>query len=387
MKRRRFVQALAGSGLGTFLYGCGLPLVWSGPGRRPGRRALFVDHGLCVGCRRCEEACQRVNSVEGRGPSSTTRSLIYVHSYLPGPYHVAWACPSCPDVPCVNACDYYADPVRHQRAWRINEQTGGLELEKAACAGCERCIDACRREGAGVLRWDAHDYVCGACHLCGGAPACVVVCPTQAISLQGLDEEHHFPPRTPDEAAGQGIAALRREQQSPQTQVAQMPQRTLRVDADQCTGCRLCEAACDERNQQVHLAGQALPGTGDRARSLIRVHSFPGPYYVPWVCPGCPDVPCVAACRLETFGEPYRRALHLDPGSGAVALRGTTCLYGPYSQRGHQRVTTTTGSDHTLSIRTMSTELKNRLSLNIHASCPVYSGPSFVVCLVLYALG
>ncbi len=276
-------------------------------------RALRVNHDGCIGCFLCVEACQD--------------SLISIHSFLPGPYHVVWACLGCPDIPCVRACDYYADPLEHVKALHIDRHTGAIALERDACAGCERCIEACERDGGDVLRWDDEEYIAGACHLCGGHPECAMVCPVNAIEMVEVDRTSDLRARTPEATAREGIRrAQGREVEPERIENDNALLRALRVDHDRCTGCRLCEAACDERNGSVEIGvGLTVPGLGDTTKSLIRVHGSAGPYYVAWSCLGCPDLPCVAACEADAFGAGQRRALDLDPETGALRLAAEFC--------------------------------------------------------------
>ncbi len=331
MDRRSFIRGAAGAGLGLGLSGCSLSRWLSdSPEADDGvLRALRVDHDACIGCFHCEAICREVNRrPEDRRPGAQPRdrSLIHIHSFAPGPFYVVWACLGCPDTPCVRACDYYADPLNHRKALHIHPETGAITLDREWCAGCERCIEACERDGGGVLRWDNRDYVTGACHLCQGSPACARVCPVGAITLVEVDRASELPLRTPEAVAREGLSRrLGRQVEPERLGASDAPLRALRVDHDRCTGCRLCEAACGERNQPLVQGGQATPGLGDTSGSLIRVHSFPGPYYVAWTCPGCPDLPCVAACEAESFNLGQRFALDLDPDTGALRLDRAAC--------------------------------------------------------------
>ena len=322
MKRRDFLAGLLGSTAGVTLSGCGFerwlsehPHVDDGA-----LRALRVDHDLCVGCRFCEEACVDANRRAGLGDEP----LISVHSF-PGPYHVAWACLGCPDIPCVSACDYYADPLGHLKALHVDADTGAVSLDREWCAACERCIEACERDGGGVLHWDAERYIAGACNLCGGSPACIPACPEAAISLVVVDRAATLLLRTPEATARDGLERLRQRQESEEIDDGEVRLRALRVDHERCTGCRRCESACDEANRPRTIDGVALAGPGDVCKSLITVRTFPGPFYVAWACLGCPDVPCVEACKAEDFGRENRRALYVDERTGAVAFDAAFC--------------------------------------------------------------
>ena len=132
------------------------------------------------------------------------RSLIQVHSFV-GPYFVAWSCLGCPDLPCVSACDYYADRLHHRKALHVDPGSGAVNLDREACAGCERCLEACERRGGGVLHWDPSRFVVGACDLCAGTPACVAACPTEAIKLVTVDRAAVLAARSVDVACQAGL--------------------------------------------------------------------------------------------------------------------------------------------------------------------------------------
>jgi Fe-S-cluster-containing dehydrogenase component len=332
MDRRSFLWGIAGSGLSATLTGCSLSRWISDSSGADGGtlRALRVDHDACIGCFHCEDVCREVNHLDeptdsgSSGP--TDRSLIHLLSFMPGPFHVVWACLGCPDVPCVRACDYYASPLDHRKALHIHPETGAISLERDWCAGCERCIEACSRDGGNVLRWDDREYVTGACHLCEGDPACAQVCPVNAITMITVDRTSDLTLRSPEAVAREGIARrLGRQVEPVPIAMSDGPIRALRVQHERCTGCRLCEAACGERNSPLEVDGRVLPGLGDMTASLIRVHRFDGPFYVAWSCLGCPDLPCVTSCEAEAFGAGQARALDLDPDTGAIRLAGEFC--------------------------------------------------------------
>ena len=75
------------------------------------------------------------------------------------------------------------------------------------------------------------------------------------------------------------------------------------VDAEKCTGCRLCEMACS----MVHH-GILSP---DRAR--IRVLGFKGGKgNVPLVCQACEDAPCIKTCPMNARRRLDNRAVITD---------------------------------------------------------------------------
>jgi anaerobic carbon-monoxide dehydrogenase iron sulfur subunit len=84
--------------------------------------------------------------------------------------------------------------------------------------------------------------------------------------------------------------------------------KTLIVDADKCTSCRLCELACSGRN-----AGAYRP-----ARSHVRVSiDVDKAFYFPRVCLQCDDAPCIEACPSG--------ALVRNPATNAVIVLEDQC--------------------------------------------------------------
>ncbi|MFO8061176.1 MAG: TIGR04076 family protein [Bacillota bacterium] len=85
-----------------------------------------------------------------------------------------------------------------------------------------------------------------------------------------------------------------------------VPARLL-VDADACSGCLACEAACSFRR-----TGSFAP-----ARSCVFVHKEEPGTDIPNVCRQCGTAPCVAGCPTG--------ALYRDPETMAVLWDGDRC--------------------------------------------------------------
>ncbi len=66
----------------------------------------------------------------------------------------------------------------------------------------------------------------------------------------------------------------------------------LKIDAEKCTGCRLCESFCS-----FHHKGMIWL---EQSRIAILAQSDHGPF-VPNVCRQCEDGPCAAACPVEAI--------------------------------------------------------------------------------------
>ncbi len=153
-----------------------------GVGPPSGSWAKVIDQTRCIGCHACTTACKSENQV----PLSVTRT--YVKSVDVGRFPQArrafqvTRCNQCADAPCVAACPTSAMYVRGD---------GIVDFDKQACIGCKACMAACPYDAIFI---NPDDHCAEKCNFCahrlevGLEPACVVVCPTQAIMVGDLDD-------------------------------------------------------------------------------------------------------------------------------------------------------------------------------------------------------
>jgi Fe-S-cluster-containing dehydrogenase component/formate-dependent nitrite reductase membrane component NrfD len=144
--------------------------------------AKVVDHTRCIGCHACTTACKSENQV----PLSVTRTYVkYVDTgYFPQArrsFQVT-RCNQCEDAPCVAACPTAA---MHRRP------DGIVDFDKSICIGCKACIAACPYDAIFI---NPEDHSAEKCNFCahrldvGLEPACVVVCPTQALMVGDMND-------------------------------------------------------------------------------------------------------------------------------------------------------------------------------------------------------
>jgi Fe-S-cluster-containing dehydrogenase component/formate-dependent nitrite reductase membrane component NrfD len=157
-------------------------LLDGGPQAAPQQWAKVIDQTRCIGCHACTTACKSENLV----PLSVTRT--YVKHVDIGIYpqtrraHQVTRCNQCAHAPCVTACPTSA---------MFKRADGIVDFDKNICIGCKACIAACPYDAIFI---NPEDHSAEKCNFCahridmGLEPACVVVCPTQAILVGDMND-------------------------------------------------------------------------------------------------------------------------------------------------------------------------------------------------------
>ena len=147
-------------------------------GRSRGRDVqlgFVIDHSRCIGCHACTVACKSENDV----PVGDFRTWVkYTESGAFPEVKRSFSvlrCNQCSDAPCVTICPVNALEKRAD---------GIVDVDHRACIGCKGCMQACPYD---ALYINSSTGTAEKCHFCahrteiGLAPACAVVCPTEAI--------------------------------------------------------------------------------------------------------------------------------------------------------------------------------------------------------------
>lgn len=196
--RRHFFRTIA-AGAGTLWLGKSAKAVLSVEefSGYPDRVGMLVDLSLCVGCRKCEEACKRSNQLPPVTVPLEDKSIFeqlrrtdadnytVVNRFAnPQPdrpaVYVKKQCMHCEEPACASACLVGA---------LKKSKEGPVVYNKDICLGCRYCMIAC------PFYMPAYEYhnptspKIRKCTLCyeriksGGVPACAAACPNEAITF------------------------------------------------------------------------------------------------------------------------------------------------------------------------------------------------------------
>lgn len=146
------------------------------------RYGFVIDQDVCIGCHACTVACKTEHQV----PLGVNRTWVkYIETG-------AWPdtsrsfsvlrCNHCTNAPCVAICPTKA---------LYKRDDGIVDFDTDRCIGCKSCMQACPYD---ALYIDPNEQTAQKCNYCahrvdvGLQPACVVVCPEQAIVAGDLDD-------------------------------------------------------------------------------------------------------------------------------------------------------------------------------------------------------
>ncbi len=162
----------------------------------------LVDTTLCVGCRKCEQACnerhhlpkpeesfEELTVLENERRMDET-SYTVVNKYYPQqigsltwrkrPTFVKFQCMHCNDPSCVSACIVGA---------LTKQPNGSVIYDVKKCIGCRYCMVACPFQVPAYEYHNALTPEVRKCTFCfnyikdGGLPACAQVCPREVITF------------------------------------------------------------------------------------------------------------------------------------------------------------------------------------------------------------
>jgi Fe-S-cluster-containing dehydrogenase component len=190
----------------------------------PESNGVLFDSIRCIGCRKCEAACNAVNEMpkpekpfddltvlaEKRRTSARTHTVVnqYTPAGTSGPVFRKIQCNHCLEPACASAC--------FVQAFKKTD-TGAVEYDASVCVGCRYCMVACPFDIPTYEYDKAFTPRVMKCTLCqpriikGQLPGCVESCPTEALTygkrkdLLKIAREriHKFPDKYVDHIYGE----------------------------------------------------------------------------------------------------------------------------------------------------------------------------------------
>ena len=161
---------------------------------------FVIDQSRCIGCHACTVACKAENDV----PLGSFRTWVKYTETGTFPsvrrHFAVLRCNQCTDAPCVTICPVTA----------LDKRVDGIvDVDPKVCIGCKGCMQACPYDALYI-----HDESGTAqkCHFCahrtevGLAPACAIVCPTEAI----IPGDFHDPQSRVSQMRAQGDLSARK---------------------------------------------------------------------------------------------------------------------------------------------------------------------------------
>lgn len=155
------------------------------------KRFIF-DTNRCTGCHACMIAC----AVENHLPFDTGFRRVTTfnnrHHPLIRTSHLSIACNHCADPPCLKYCpaDAYSKDI----------DTGAVTIDPDICIGCKYCTLTCPYDAP---RFNPEKGITEKCTFCrdrlhsGEPPACVMLCPTDALGIEDWEPASDSSPPSP----------------------------------------------------------------------------------------------------------------------------------------------------------------------------------------------
>lgn len=197
ISRRKFLGWMGAAGLGTAFGTSAHGAANKQFKGYPGSMGVLHDSVLCIGCRNCEEGCNKVNelsspalpfddlSVLDTKRRTRTEAFTVVNKYKAGknpnmPSFLKTQCNHCLEPACASAC--------FVRAFTKTKE-GAVTYDASVCVGCRYCMIACPFEIPTYEYNEALAPRIRKCTMCyprlieGKLPACVESCPKEALTF------------------------------------------------------------------------------------------------------------------------------------------------------------------------------------------------------------
>jgi Fe-S-cluster-containing dehydrogenase component len=196
ISRRKFLGWLGAAGVGAALGRSANAASNKHFSGYPESRGVLFDNTRCIGCRKCEDDCNKVNqlpdpeqhfddlSVLENKRRTTAKTYTVVNRYDKvgnpnGPVYRKIQCNHCLEPACASVC--------FVRAFTKTD-SGAVTYDSSVCVGCRYCMIACPFEIPTYEYDSAFTPRVMKCTMCypriskGLLPGCVEACPTEALT-------------------------------------------------------------------------------------------------------------------------------------------------------------------------------------------------------------
>lgn len=200
ISRRKFLGWMGAAGAGTLV---GKKAARAAATKHfegyPGSFGVLHDMTRCVGCRKCEEACNSVNDLpapetpfsdksileQKRRTSAGVYTVVNKYDTSKGTVFRKMQCNHCLEPACASVCFVAAFSKR---------KDGPVIYDPSVCVGCRYCMMACPFEIPAYQYDDPYTPEVTKCTLCaprlaeGKLPGCVEACPKEALEFGKRDD-------------------------------------------------------------------------------------------------------------------------------------------------------------------------------------------------------
>ncbi|GHU92267.1 hypothetical protein AGMMS49974_03570 [Deltaproteobacteria bacterium] len=197
MNRRKFLTILGSAGVASALSTARVANASGGTPTWPyyeNSYGVLHDTTRCIGCRRCEEGCNKVNGLPKpkkpfsdlsvtetrRRTSAYEWTVVNKYEVNGKPVFRKQQCFHCNDPACASAC--FAKCFQKQ-------PDGSVTYDGSQCVGCRYCMIACPFYAPGFQYDEAWDPLVQKCTFCeprmkeGKLPGCIEACPIDALTF------------------------------------------------------------------------------------------------------------------------------------------------------------------------------------------------------------